>query len=239
MFCGGYTFTKSWTHPYLFQRVGPLWRMYDAPRKKPPYRREEWIVYQTPPATANRIIRNGFENGFAVCVFPSGEGSKDELKESWKGLGYRFHGTEQLFAHELEQIPSTKCDYRTERVTTQAVADELTAVHRHRQILPEHLAADPLNFRVWVAYDGEEIVGWVRSGFADGSTWCSNMFVLPNYRRRGIGKALMAEMLQSDKALGSKAAVLLASRAGSMLYPLVGYELIGELLIFTPISRDR
>jgi len=59
-----------------------------------------------------------------------------------------------------------------------------------------------------------------------------------HYRRQGIGAALMNAMLRDDKEHGSQASVLLASHAGAMLYPQLGYEKIGELLLFVP-QRKR
>lgn len=65
-------------------------------------------------------------------------------------------------------------------------------------------------------------------------TWCSNMYVLESHRRRGIGRALLAQMLRDDRRHGAVASVLLASHAGARLYPVVGYEQIGELLAYSP-----
>jgi GNAT superfamily N-acetyltransferase len=74
---------------------------------------------------------------------------------------------------------------------------------------------------------------------ADGAvmTWCSNMYVLESHRRRGIGRALLARMLRDDRRHGAAASVLLASHAGARLYPVVGYEQIGELLAYSPRRR--
>lgn len=60
------------------------------------------------------------------------------------------------------------------------------------------------------------------------------MFVKAEYRRRGIARALLTRMLRDDRAAGTAASVLLASHAGSALYPTVGYETIGALLMFAP-----
>ena len=46
-------------------------------------------------------------------------------------------------------------------------------------------------------------------------------------------------MLQEDRAHGAKQAVLLASHAGAKLYPLLGYEQIATLLIFTPKVQQQ
>jgi hypothetical protein len=44
-------------------------------------------------------------------------------------------------------------------------------------------------------------------------------------------------MLRDDRAAGASAGVLLASHTGAKLYPSVGYEQIGTLLLFTPRKR--
>jgi predicted acetyltransferase len=80
----------------------------------------------------------------------------------------------------------------------------------------------------------DEIVGWVRSIVVGNATWCSNMYVIERYRRRGIGRTLMCRMLRDDREHGAKSAVLLASHTGAKLYAAVGYEQIGTLLLFTP-----
>jgi GNAT superfamily N-acetyltransferase len=122
-------------------------------------------------------------------------------------------------------------------VRTQEVADRLAKAARTRQALPEHLVpGSPL--RQYVALDGDTIVGWVRSiAVGRESTWVSNMYVLPKYRRRGVGRSMLVKMLRDDRAAGATMSVLTASHTGAMLYPVVGYELIGMLYLFTPPRR--
>ena len=60
--------------------------------------------------------------------------------------------------------------------------------------IPNNLLRDDGPFRQYVALDGEEIVGRVRSVNAAGATWCADMYVRPSHRRRGIGQALLAEL---------------------------------------------
>jgi predicted acetyltransferase len=63
------------------------------------------------------------------------------------------------------------------------------------------------------------------------------MYVSPPFRRRGIARSLLCQMLHDDRAGGAQTAVLLASHTGAKLYPVVGYEQIGTLLLFTPKKR--
>jgi predicted acetyltransferase len=63
------------------------------------------------------------------------------------------------------------------------------------------------------------------------------MYVKERFRRRGIARAMLSRMLRDDRAAGAIAAVLLSSHTGAMLYPVVGYEQIGTLLLFVPRRR--
>jgi predicted N-acetyltransferase YhbS len=116
------------------------------------------------------------------------------------------------------------------------MAERLGKVTRTRPMVND-LLRDDAPLRQYVALDGNEIVGRVRSVNAAGATWCADMYVAPSRRRRGIGQALLSRMLRDDRALGSKCSVLTASHTGALLYPRVGYERIGTLLMFAP-RRD-
>ena len=96
------------------------------------------------------------------------------------------------------------------------------------------MLGDDAPFRQYVALDGEDIVGRVRSVDAVEATWCADMYVQPSHRRRGIGQALLSKMLRDERARGSKCSVLTASHTGALLYPRVGYERIGTLFMFAP-----
>jgi GNAT superfamily N-acetyltransferase len=142
-----------------------------------------------------------------------------------------------LFTHDLARIPTFTCDFAVQQVTDEAAAERLKQAAGSRQVRGQDLTANPVVLRQYMAIDGEEPVGWVRSIACGNAGWCSNMYVKAPYRRHGIGKALMARMLQDDRLCGLKGAVLAASHVGAMLYPVVGYEQIGQLMIFTPIRK--
>ena len=242
-FVRGFCFTRSFTHPYVAERVGPAWVMRDAPRRRSEdRRREEWVAHSIEPAELDAIVRQNARPPFAVCALYALDQPDGPARAGFKSLGYRLGGAEPMMVHALRRIPRHEppAGIVVERVRTQEVADRLARAAGARQILPEHLTDDdgaPLRQYVALA-DGGEPVGWVRSIAAgDGATWCSNMFVQPAHRRRGVGRAMLARMLRDDRAAGAKWAVLLASHTGAMLYPVVGYEQVGTLLVYTPNRR--
>ena len=249
VFARGFAFTKSFTHPYVPERVGSAWIMSDAPRRNPKrYRRDEWTGHGLDAVELDALARQRARGSFALCPIRALDEPDAPLRAAYKSLGYRLGSTEPMMIHRLRRISREKPPgIAVERVTTQAMADRLTEAARSRQLLPEHLAADaPL--RQYVAWEGATPVGWVQSivvrlddspASSPGAhmTWCSNMFVQPSHRRRGIARALLARMLRDDRSHGASASVLLASHAGARLYPVVGYDQIGELFAYTPTRR--
>jgi GNAT superfamily N-acetyltransferase len=237
IFVRGFAFTRSFTHPYVAERVGPLWVVRDGPRKRhTDYRREEWVAHRVAPAEVERIARRHTRGGYAICAIRAPDEPDGPLRAAYKALGYRLGTTEPMMFHSLSRIPRLPEPVPIQRVTTPDLAQSLAKAARGRQVLPEHFASDsPL--RQYVALDGTKPVGWVRSITAGKATWVSNMFVRPDYRRRGIGRSLLARMLRDDRSAGATCSVLLSSHTGAMLYPRVGYQRIGELLLFTPVRR--
>jgi GNAT superfamily N-acetyltransferase len=233
VFVRAFSYTRSTTHPYVAERIGPVWVMRDAERRRGDYRNEEWVAHGVDAAELDQIAREHTRGRFAICAICGADEPQDALRADFKRLGYRLGRTEALMSHGLLAIPSFESPAAIERVTTQELAERLARATGSRPTRPEHFAADsPL--RQHVALIDGEAVGWVSSITVDDATWCENMHVLPEFRRRGIARAMLSRMLTDDCALGARRAVLLASHAGARLYPTVGYEQIGTLLLYTP-----
>jgi GNAT superfamily N-acetyltransferase len=234
VFVRGHCVGRSHTFPYEATRVGPVWVMRDAPRKKPSdYRKEEWIAHNVGPKEVDGLARGHTRGRFFVCVLLR-EGEPDQpTRTAYKALGYRLLATEGFFVQRLERIPKLPSPASIERVRTPALAERLSKITRRRPISSEFFGDDS-PFRQYIALEGQDIVGRVRSVDAAGATWCADMYVNASHRRRGIGRALLSRMLRDDRARGSKCSVLTASRTGALLYPHVGYERIGTLYMFAP-----
>jgi GNAT superfamily N-acetyltransferase len=234
VFVCGHSAVKSRTHPYDADRVGPVWVMRDAPRKNAgDYRKEEWVASGVEPAEVSRIAKDHTRGHFFLCdLLAAGEPDTD-LRNGYKALGYRLVATEGFFVHDLARVPTRAADVAIERVRDAGMAARFGKVTRTRPIETE-LLTEMASFRQFVALDGEEIVGRVRSVDASGATWCADMYVTPSHRRRGIGKALLAHMLRDDRRRHSRCSVLTASHTGGLLYPHVGYVRLGTLFMYVP-----
>lgn len=238
VFVRGFSAEKSRTHPYEVARIGKAWLMRDATRTNPrDYRKEEWVAYGVPASEVDAAARKMTRGRFFVCAVRSMDDPGEPLRASYKELGYRLLSTEPLFVHRLKKIPRAEKSIVVERVTTPEMAVRFGKATRTRPIPAEKLAKHA-PFRQFVALDGNKLIGWVRSVDAGDSTWCSNMYVAPSHRRRGIGSALLCHMLRDDRRRGFKQSVLLSSHTGALVYPRVGYEQIGLLYIFAPRRKS-
>ena len=172
------------------------------------------------------------EAASSSAIFAAGE-PDSLLRAAYKSLGYRLLATEGVFVQPLKRIPKPPSPVTIERVRTPERAAALGKLTRTRPIADD-LLGGAAPFRQYVALDGNDIVGRVRSVDAAGATWCADMYVSPSHRRRGIGHALLSRMLRDDRTRGSKCSVLTASHAGALLYPRAGYERIATLYMFAP-----
>jgi predicted N-acetyltransferase YhbS len=234
-FLQGFSVTRSMTHPYLIRQLRPsIWVLSDAPRTSGSTRNSEVIVYGASPEETLETIQHEAIGRHALCVLIEAPETAEPTRDSYKRQGYRFVAAEALFVLPLDQ--RVKCAaFPVRRIREKADAEAVGKAARRRQLLPEHLNEADASIRLYAAFDNETPVGWVSSVRAGaGCNWVANLFVHPDCRRRGIGKSLMSAMLNEDATYGAEYSALLASKTGALLYPHLGYEQHGTLLIFTP-----
>src|SRR5215813_5713612 len=180
IFVRGHSAGRSRTFPYEVSRVGPLWLMRDAPRKNPrDYRKEEWIAHDVDPRRVDATARQHARGRYFVCAMIA-EGEPDEpTRAAYKALGYRLLATEGFFVQRMKRIPRPPSPVYIERVRTPDLAARLGKITRTRPISND-LLADNAPLRQYVALDGDDIVGRVRSVDAVGAAWCADMYVRPS-----------------------------------------------------------
>jgi GNAT superfamily N-acetyltransferase len=231
VFCRSFAFTRSFAFPFEFIRVGDLRIMRDArPRKQP--RVQEIVVCGVDPSEALDQIAAYDPPRHFVCAMGSAPEELAAMKAVLKEGGYRMLTSEDLFVRDLSR-PIDDPNPAIVRIVNRIDEDRLYRAARRHQIPIEHL--DKNVVRLYAAFLDDEVAGWVRSIHLEKpATWASNLHVPVEFRRRGIGTALMNRLLIDDRLAGASHSVLLASHIGSKLYPLLGYERIGELLMFSP-----
>jgi predicted acetyltransferase len=67
------------------------------------------------------------------------------------------------------------------------------------------------------------------------TSYVSHLFTDPQHRRRGLGRALMLQLLSDCAVQGDRWSILVSSEDGYPLYRNLGYETLGRILIFEPV----
>jgi GNAT superfamily N-acetyltransferase len=214
-----------------------MWVVRDDPRKRAAdYRREEWVPHAMNASEVDAIARRETRGHFCICAICGSDEPEAPLRAAYKALDYRLGSTETLMVHSLARIPAVAAPFPVHEVSTQEIADRLAKAAGRRQVLPEHFAPDsPL--RQYVTLHKGQPIAWARRIKFQDSSWVSNVFVAPAHRRKGIASSILARMLRDDRSAGTKRSVLLASHTGALLYARLGYEQIGQLLVYTPRRR--
>lgn len=234
-FCSGFSFTRSFTHPYEVVRTGNFWQMRDGPRKKGDRRSSEVVTTEHDAELVLSHLRGIEGERLFLCVLHDVHTAEQPIIDGFKSQGCRLTNREPMMVKALNSIPGISEPCPISRVVDADRAAAIAKAARSKQILLPDIHDGEADLRLFAAWDGETPIGWVRSiKTSTESAWVSNMFVKQDYRRRGIGKSLMVAMLRDDQRYGFKQSVLLASHSGTLLYETVGYERIGTLLLFDP-----
>jgi len=235
VFGNGFSYTRSFTHPYEYVRVGGLRVMRDTPRRSGDYRTQEIIPVGLSPVEADKAIRAYDPPRFALVAIDSMDSPLEEIKDEYKDLGYRLLRREPMMVRDLRGVQAKPGLFPVVRVQTAEQAIAISKASGGRQILERDIFGPDPTLRLYACFDGENPAGWVRSIRAEErASWVSNMYVVEDYRRRGLGSALMTAMMEDDLRHGLEWSVLLASNAGSQLYATLGYEQIGVDQLFVP-----
>ena len=171
-------------------------------------------------------------------MLPIGE-DDTEVRKEFKALGCRLGATEAFMDNDAPTIDATEPIIPIVRIADQAHADAIGKAWRRKQILSRDIGDDNAIHRVYTIHDGQKYIGSCGSIRVGNSSWISSLYVDADYRRKGLGTALMTRVMSDDRALGITKSVLLASHTGAMLYPQVGFTQLGTLYIYNPPKGIR
>jgi GNAT superfamily N-acetyltransferase len=234
-FCRGFCYTRSFTHPYLFSRLGKLRVLQDGPRNSGDQRKVEIVSIGMDPQEVCDAIRELKPPRFFACPIDLMDADFEATKRVFKANHFRCLGKEPLFVLALGQERKARISHAIQRVTDPEQANRVKVAAGSRQILERDLHDGEAGLRLYAAFEGDEPIAWVKSiPTGEGFAWVSNLYVQPAYRRRGLGMAIMNAMLEDDESFGIKWSVLLASSVGTHLYGRLGYEQVGLLQLFAP-----
>ena len=228
VFVHGYCAGRSRTWPYLGSQHGHVWVLQDAEGRKE--KRKTEVVTKSAPNQAVAQIQQLNLGWHFIADIAEDENDIESRKRAYSELGYRKISTEWMYAHGMRNLPAFASTPAPQFIESQDALANVPSYSGDKN----RWRSEADQFVVW---DGAIRIGEVSSVAVGEDAWISNLYVQDEYRSRGFGKALMSAVLHHDAARGIRNSVLLATKAGSRIYPSLGYQLIGLMQIFCP--RDR
>lgn len=236
VFAKGLTFTRSLTKPCIASQIDGAWWLRDDPTLRERRRNDEWITRSSiDVGILHRLAHESTKSGFTISAVTTNAEEEVLMRARFRKLGYRLWRTEPLMTRSTEKTPRFDTLANVRLVETDAIPSRRTNAQEGSTISKKLWKGSPT--RCHVAMLHERVAGWARSISVNDSSWCDSMFVEPEFRRRGIGRALVVTMLRADRAAGLSASVLAARHAGAKLYSSVGYQTAGTVLVLTPLKR--
>ncbi len=238
-FVRSFAHTRSMNRPAEVVRVGKMWVVRDVERSGRGVRSEELIVDSPEPAEAARLVSDYLTHKqYRLVVFRDVDSDVAAVRAAYRALGYRPRLTETLFVREQPgppRMPQTAAA-TVRRVTDAAMAERVRKAARRKMLDADDLSAARPRVRLYAATIDDKPVSWCRCiHMARGAGYVADVYTTPEWRRRGVATAVMTRMLIDDNQAGARRSVLIASTAGAMLYPHLGYERVALLEVFTPL----
>ncbi len=141
---------------------------------------------------------------------------------------------QRLTAHELE----TFIQMRIRQLREEGTKEEIDLTPALRDYYNRHIADG--TFLSWLALDGERIVGTSGISIVEKPPYfgcptgrialLSSMYTDPGYRRQGIARALLTNVVQDAREHGCGTVQITASDMGVLLYTDFGFEKNGNFM---------
>ena len=127
---------------------------------------------------------------------------------------------------------------RIRQLREEGATEDIDLAPALRDYYARHLSDG--TFAAWLAVEGGRIVGTSGMSFAEKPPWfscptgriglLSSMYTLPEYRRRGIGRALLSRVVDEARQRGCGSVWITASDMGVLLYTDFGFEKNGNFM---------
>ena len=231
-----FSFAYNLNQPCEVRHLNSLKIVKDIPGQSGKMPREEvFVPVDVTPDEVVALVR-AYEptERHVLSVFQRHGESLDALNAAYMRYGYQHVGYEPLMTIELPAVFAPENPPEVLRVRTKEQASLVAKNARQRLITPEHLS-EPSPVRLYYVEDSGKVVAWGRSIQQRPSvTYVAGMSTNKAHRRRGLGSAILSQILSDDAAKGASHSVLAASPMGEPLYRKCGYEQIGSLHVFEP-----
>lgn len=232
---------RSRTYPCVVTKIKDFHVMHDEPYRLKA--RASELVTQNRFPEEHLEVGNSMEcpRWYSCLVTPPD--SENETLTHFKSAGFKRRAIEPLFMIDPRDAYLIH-SHRVQRIQDPELVELCRIANKgRRQLLPHEVEPDDSTTRLYAALLEGKVYGWGSSIKVQNlGHWVSDLYVIPEARRQGLGLAIMSAILTDDARLGSPMSVLLASNAGAHLYRKMRYQSPANLHILRPpgyIAKPR
>ncbi len=203
---------------------------------------EFYVLQGDPHAVISAIRATGAGPNQVIDVIGTDPSLDDPV---YLGAGYRCSDVEILMDRPITMADAAQPDDPRIVATLTATQMEKLAVvwnngrtaNNYRPILPAHNTAPGLVQR-FIEIDGEP-AAYGRAMAVNGNALLCDVNTFPNFRRRGLGRAIMDALHSGLAQAGVTRVVLTATEMGMPLYEGLGYRTLGQDRIYVPVGQEE
>ncbi|HEY1014945.1 MAG TPA: GNAT family N-acetyltransferase [Herpetosiphonaceae bacterium] len=156
---------------------------------------------------------------------------------AYVAAGYRQTETEALMAREVAPLPPLDSRYDVVRIRDSAQLRDQKPVGKTWTTAAK--LHEPRLRHSMIVLDGRPVARARVCHVDPDCGYVSHVYTAPDYRRRGLAQALMAQILHDAAAEGEQWSVLVSSEAGLPLYQALGYQHLADLAVFKPAPAEE
>jgi GNAT superfamily N-acetyltransferase len=215
-----------------------VWQHFPNGRKKSDFTDEFYVLQGDPEAKL--VAMHAAETG-PRCYFDviGVDPSKDDAV--YLAAGYRCDWVEILMDRPLTSGDAARpFDPRIVRTLDAAQIERLAqawtggrAPNGYQPIVEEHNSTHGL-VQALIEIDGET-AAYGRAIVRGPDAFISDVNAFPNFRRRGLGEAVMHALHTGAARLGATRVVLTSTQMGLPLYEKLGYRTLAQVWIYEPV----
>lgn len=166
----------------------------------------------------------------------------EQLAPTATALGMTFAGKVPVMVCDATHLPTMDIGaYVIKPVTTAAEQASVCAIlagafglsHAALQPVLDVTQLDGPGLTAYLAYQDEQPIGTVATTVSGPVVGVWSMGTLPAYQRRGVGRALLGQIMAQQQARGANTFYLWSTTAGQRLYEQLGYRTVDELAVWT------
>ena len=231
----GFALLERGVHPVLELRSGPIrfLRWPETGRRGAEFS-EEFFALDIDPAEVLAAVRAAQPGSDHLIAEISAQ--MEPATDAWLAAGYEFGSTEPLMAADLSEDNSTpRTGVAAHSVSTMTQVEQILAAQASVGYPPRLFSQallDDLSISIRAIFVDGRFAAIGKLALVESGAYITDVMTMPDYRRQGLGEAIMRQLHAEARAAGLTRAALTSTAMARPLYERLGYREVATVTIY-------